>query len=129
MFPRRGEMAPGYFDYGRSLETSDPARAAAVLERALRIDPDGPHARSIESELRLLEALGLERRGIVDEASFERAATLDPKNTRARDEWARVRSSQFSLSKRVVAAVAATIVAAVGAAGLAALVRRTRTRA
>jgi tetratricopeptide (TPR) repeat protein len=83
-FERRKEMVPGFIAYAKSIRESDGPRAMAVLRRALRIDPDGQHAREAESELRYLEALEWKGHGLADEAGLRRALELDPNNADAK---------------------------------------------
>jgi tetratricopeptide (TPR) repeat protein len=84
MLDRRAEMVPGYIDRARALEDGDPTQARTTFERALRLAPDGPRAKSIEAELAYLDGVDLASRGIVDRAPFRRALELDPAHAKAR---------------------------------------------
>ena len=131
MFERRAEMVGGYLDLAKSLQGADRARALALLRKASRIDPAGPRAREVTSELVLQEAEDLASRGVLDEAWYAHAVELDPANAAAQAALARIRSESDlrAAALRRYAAVVALGLAAV-LAGVAAFARRrTGTRA
>ena len=113
---RRPEMAAGYFDYARSrLENGDRANALAYLRRALRLGPDDALAAKLRAELTFLETEDLEKNGLVDIASYQRALELDPTHSGARaalerhDEEARLRKTRLQTIAAVGSALLATL--------------------
>lgn len=85
LFEAREEMAPLYLEF--ALRHPEPRqRALGALRRAERISHDEALRRRIESRRVLIEAELLEEQGLHDRALYERAASLDPKNTRAARE-------------------------------------------
>ncbi len=92
-FERRREMIPGYIDLAHSLKNSDRPRAMATLRKVVRLDPAGPRARAVQSELAYLEALDLATHGVVDETGYRRAVDLDPSNTEAKDALDRIQAT------------------------------------
>ncbi len=113
-FERRAEMAAAYLEHARKLHSTDRLAALAALRRAEVLDPNGPQARSVQSELALLEAEELSARGIVDVTLLRRALELDPANDRARaaletaEHDAETRQASW---RRFAAAVAIGVVA------------------
>jgi tetratricopeptide (TPR) repeat protein len=84
LFERRKEMAPAYLERARQIEDGHRDEALAMTRKALRLDPNGAHAKNVESEIAYLEGeLSIER-GAPDRTAFERALTLDPSHDRAR---------------------------------------------
>jgi tetratricopeptide (TPR) repeat protein len=90
LLDRRVETVPGYVAYAKSQEDGKPDVARATFKKALRIDPEGPHAAQIRGELFYLEGRDLEAHGIADPELFRRALTADPANERARAELDRL---------------------------------------
>ncbi|MDB4995832.1 MAG: hypothetical protein JWM74_3264 [Myxococcaceae bacterium] len=90
MLDRRIEMIPVYVQYAKTIEDESPELALASYEKAQRLDPEGPRAGQIASAIATLEAKALLARGIEDRAALERAARLDPANTKAREELDRL---------------------------------------
>lgn len=115
---RRSEMAPGYFDYARSLlSRGDRSGGLAYLRRALRLEPDDALATKIRAELAFLEAEDLEKNGLVDIASYQQVLELDPTHAAARaalerhDEAARVRKTRLQTVGAAASALLATLLA------------------
>jgi hypothetical protein len=94
-------MVPAYVFYAQSIAARDRNAARAHLEKALRLDPDGPRATQIESMLALLEGKDLEDRGVSDVEPFRQALRLDPANAEAQaallriDDGAAVRQERW----------------------------------
>jgi tetratricopeptide (TPR) repeat protein len=101
MLDRRGEMVFGYVTYAESIEDKDPAAALALLRKAARLDPDGPRAPQIQSEISYLEGKDLLAHGIADTESFRRALALDPGNARARAELDRLETDAEERQNRL----------------------------
>ncbi len=89
-FERRAEMVPGYVSFARSLDGSDPARALVLARKALRLEPEGAHAKALASYVLTLEGEAQLERGLGDAVPLQRAAELDPSNGRARADLARL---------------------------------------
>ncbi len=89
-FERRAEMVPGYLSLARSVDGNDPAAALVLARKALRLDPEGAHAKSLASYVLTLEGEAQAARGLADAVPFRRAAELDPANGRARAGLARL---------------------------------------
>jgi tetratricopeptide (TPR) repeat protein len=126
LFERRKEMVPAYLGRARQIEDDHRDEALGMLRRALRLDPNGTHAKSIESEIAYLEGeLSIEH-GSPDRTAFERALALDPGHAGARRALAsledRVISQQSHLLQRYVGT------AAIGAATLLAMILLMRRR-
>ncbi len=81
---RRAETAPAYVAWAQGREDADPTAARAAFEKAQRVAPDSPRAKTIEAELAYLDGLDLEKRGVADPAPFRRALELDPAHAKAR---------------------------------------------
>lgn len=92
-FDRRAEMVEGYELLAKQLERSDRPRAALLARKALRLDPQGPHARPLEVYLLTLETEQLADEGLVDTSPLRRALELDPQAQRPRDLLARLEAS------------------------------------
>jgi tetratricopeptide (TPR) repeat protein len=90
LLDRRLETVSGYVAYATSQEDKQPEVARATFKKALRIDPDGPHAPQIRGEMLYLEGKDLESRGIADSELFRRALAADPANEKARAELDRL---------------------------------------
>jgi hypothetical protein len=101
MLDRRAETVTGYVQYARAIEERDRAAALAYLRKAQRLDPDGPRAKEIESEIVYLEAEELLARGVVDLDAFKRALALDPTNERASSEVSRIEAERESKAQSV----------------------------
>ncbi len=84
MFERRAQMVPAYLQQARSLEPKDRAAALAMLRKAETIDPTGPSANQVRSEISYIEAEDLAARGVFDVTLLENALQLDPSNAKAR---------------------------------------------
>jgi hypothetical protein len=89
-FERRAEMVPGYLSLARSVDADDPGRALALARKALRLDPQGAHAKALGSYVLTLEGEAQLGRGLADAVPFQRAVDLDPSNGRARADLARL---------------------------------------
>ncbi|HEU4407379.1 MAG TPA: hypothetical protein VFS43_19080 [Polyangiaceae bacterium] len=89
-FERRAEMVPGYLSLARSVDGGDPQRALVLARKALRLDPEGAHAKALASYVLTLEGEAQTARGLHDEVPFRRAAELDPSNGRAKADLARL---------------------------------------
>jgi hypothetical protein len=110
-------MVGGYVEYARSIEDGDRPGAQAYLRKALRLDEAGPRAQQIQSELLYLEGEDLLGRGIADADLFRRALAMDPGNTRASAELARLETAteeKKSNLNRWVAAAAVFVIAVAG---------------
>jgi tetratricopeptide (TPR) repeat protein len=84
LFERRKEMAPTYVERARQLEDGHRDEALAMMRKALRLDPKGERAKSLEAEIACLEGeLSIEQ-GAPDRTAFERALALEPGLERAR---------------------------------------------
>lgn len=115
-FERRAEMAEGYLALARKIEPDDRPRASLLARKALRLDPQGPQARAVESYLLTLEAEQLASEGLVDTAPLRRAIEIDPGNARPRDLLARLEASPQARAHggyRYLAAAAIGVVALV----------------
>jgi tetratricopeptide (TPR) repeat protein len=84
LFERRREMVPSYVARARELEDAQPEDALAMMRKALRLDPNGERAKSIEAEVAYLEGTLSVAHGAPDRTAFERALALDPTHERAR---------------------------------------------
>jgi HEAT repeat protein len=118
LIERRVEMVPGYVRYATSIEASDPARARAILEKALGLWPDGPRAPTIRAELAYLDGKSSLDRGLPDPEPFRRALALDPTHDRARTELSRLESESVDREGRLRLLAAAAAVVLVTVLGL-----------
>jgi hypothetical protein len=118
LFDRRAEMVPAYVMIAQSTEAKDPVSALAYLRKAARLDPEGPRAQQIESEILYLEGMALESRGIADSDLFQRAVAVDAANTRARAELDRLEADADVRQERIRRWAAAGAVMAIAIAGL-----------
>jgi tetratricopeptide (TPR) repeat protein len=118
MLDRRGEMVRAYVAYAQTLEEKDRAGALAYLRKASRLDENGPDAAKIESAIRYLEGEELLGRGIADVDVFKSAVALDPDNTRAKAELARLESDSASRQQRLRRYAAGGAVFALAIAGI-----------
>ncbi len=118
LIDRRSEMARAYANVAAARQDADPAAARADLRRALRLDPNGPGAAHVASELRRLEGEALVAQGIEDEAPFEAAIALDPGNRAARADRERMRASPGPGRGRYGRLIAAALVMALAIAGV-----------
>jgi len=84
LFERRAEMVPVYVDRARQLEDGHRVDALGMMRKALRLDPKGERARSLEAEIACLEGEISVEQGVPDRTAFERALALDPGHERAR---------------------------------------------
>src|SRR5262249_4900740 len=91
---RKAEMVPAYVMLAQQIEDSDRTRALALFRKALRLDPDGPRAVQIQSEIAYLDGMDLLSRGIADADAFRRALALDGGNTKARVELDRLEAAR-----------------------------------
>jgi hypothetical protein len=115
MLDRRAEMVAGYVAYAQSIEESDPGAALALFRKAGRLDPDGPRAGQIQSEIAYLEGRDLLSHGIADTEAFRRAIALDPGNAKARAELDRLETDAEERQNRLRrwAAAGAVLAAAI----------------
>lgn len=125
---RRAEMVPAYVLLAKSLEESAPERAGLLYQKAKELDSaasgeadQGSHrAAQIESGLLGLEARSLRERGVRDEDTARRAVALDPANSLAQSELARLDDARSEHRSRLVKiGWAGGAIAAVGIALLA----------
>ncbi|MGK3999233.1 hypothetical protein [Sorangium sp. So ce1024] len=115
LFERRKEMVAAYVGRAKSLGDDRREDALAMLRKALRLDPTGEHARTIEAEIAYLEGVLLIERGTPDKFVLERAIELDPAHAGAKAALA-------SLGDKVVERKSQTNrYIAAGAVGLAAM--------
>jgi len=96
----KAELVPAYVFYAQSEMASDRAHAEQLFERALALDPDGPRASQIRSELALLAGEALEARGVTDEGPYRLALELDPANAEAAGKLARIGDERRLRKKR-----------------------------
>jgi tetratricopeptide (TPR) repeat protein len=100
LFERRKEMVGAYVDRAKQLEDGHRDEALAMTRKALRLDPKGERAKSLEAEIAYLEGEISIDHGAPDRTAFERALALDPGHDRARkalsslEDQAIVRRSQ-----------------------------------
>ncbi|WP_437778453.1 hypothetical protein [Sorangium sp. So ce1097] len=115
LFERRKEMVGAYVGRAKSLGDDRREDALAMLRKALRLDPTGEHARTIEAEIAYLEGVLLIERGTPDKFVLERAIELDP-------DHAGAKAALASLGDKVAERKSQTNrYAAAGAVGLAAM--------
>ncbi|WP_438016391.1 hypothetical protein WMF18_36995 [Sorangium sp. So ce315] len=115
LFERRKEMVGAYVGRAKSLGDDRREDALAMLRKALRLDPTGEHARTIEAEIAYQEGVLLIERGTPDKFVLERAIELDPDHAAAKAALASLGdkvAERKSQTNRYVAA---------GAVGLAAM--------
>jgi tetratricopeptide (TPR) repeat protein len=93
MLDRRAEMVPAYVLFAQQIQDSDRTRALGLFRKALRLDPEGPRAMQIQSEIAYLDGMDLLSRGIADSDAFRRALVLDGGNTKARAELDRLEAA------------------------------------
>lgn len=117
LFERRKEMVKPYVERARSLKRSGPEleQSLAMMRKALRLDPRGDLARSIEAEIAYLEGLLLIERGTPDRFPLKRALELDPSHAGAKEALASLEDPVVEKKSRTPRYVAA------GGVGLAAL--------
>ncbi|WP_438006067.1 hypothetical protein WME89_46710 [Sorangium sp. So ce321] len=84
LFERRKEMVGAYVGRAKALAADKREDALAMLRKALRLDPTGEHARTIEAEIAYLEGALLIERGAPDKFVLERALELEPAHAGAR---------------------------------------------
>jgi hypothetical protein len=117
MLDRRVDMVPAYVTRAQKLEAVDVEQSLALLRKAERLAPQGPHVPAIRAELAYLEGKGLLSRGLQDPEPFQRALAFDPAHAGARAELERLESLGEQRSSRtltVAAAVGALLLALVG---------------
>jgi tetratricopeptide (TPR) repeat protein len=119
MLDRRAEMVPAYVAYAEALEESDRPKALAYLRKALRLDEAGPQSSHVRSEILTLEGEDLVARGVPDTEPFEQAVSLDPQNTRARNDLDRLHAETDASRARGWRLVAAAVVLVLALAGIA----------
>jgi tetratricopeptide (TPR) repeat protein len=127
LIDRRAEMVPVYVMFAQSIEEKDRATALAYLRKGARLDPEGPRAPQIESEILYLEGKALEERGIADSDLFKRAIAIDAGNARARAELDRLEADADTRHERIRRWAAAGAVIAAAIAGLILFAGRRRT--
>lgn len=118
MIERRAEMVPTYVAFAQSVENGDKPRALSIFRKAARLDPDGPRASQIDSEIAYLEGEELLARGIADADSFRRALSLDAGNAKARAELDRLEENAVARQERVHRWSAGGVILAVAIAGI-----------
>ncbi|MFO0759810.1 MAG: hypothetical protein U0359_25215 [Byssovorax sp.] len=84
LFERRKEMVKAYYARAVELEGGDREAALVMMRKALRLDPKGDLAKTIEAEVAYLEGAIAVDHGAPDKTAFERALDLDPKHERAK---------------------------------------------
>lgn len=118
MLDRRAEMVGAYVSLAQKVAEADRERALALLEKAARLDPEGPRSKQVRAEIAYLEGKALLDKGIADTASFEKAVALDPTHDRARTELARLRSDADGKAQRTRAAAGGVAVLLLAIAGI-----------
>ena len=115
MLDRRGEMVGAFVEKAQKLEPTDKVAASATFEKALRLAPDGPRAKTIQAELAYLEGESLLARGVPDAEPFKRALALDPTHIGARNELQKmeVTTQERKTKSTAFAAGLAILVAAI----------------
>lgn len=93
LLDRRVEMVPAYVRLAQDVEDADRPRALALFRKALRLDPEGPRAFQVKSEIAYLEGMDLLSRGIADADTFRRAIAIDGSNMKARAELDRLEAA------------------------------------
>jgi hypothetical protein len=94
LLDRRAEMVPAFVAFARVQSDAGKADLAkSTLRKALRLDPEGPHAAQIRGELLTAEGKELEARGIAEKDLFSRALAEDPANATARAELDRLEAA------------------------------------
>ena len=85
-YSRRKDMVPGLLAHAEELLRGGEGdeEAVALLRRAQRLDPAGPHSRRIGAHLSYLEGKDWMDRGLYDRAPFEQALAQDPRHPLAR---------------------------------------------
>lgn len=117
LLDRRAEMVPAFVTYARAqLEAGKPDVAKATFRKALRLDPEGPHAAQIRAELLTMEGKELEARGIAEKDLFSRALAEDPANATARAELDRLESGSEERHQKLQRFAAAGAVLAIAVA-------------
>lgn len=130
LFERRNEMVGPLMAYARSLEATDAHQAQRIYRMALRVDPEGPSARAIQSAILFLDAERALARGVADPELYRAALQMDPNNHRARiqlESVAQVELLRARRRKRILAALGLLAVALSGVGLLATRARQTRT--
>ena len=84
LFDRRKEMVPAYVARAGEIAATSRQDGLEMLRKALRLDPKGPEAKSIEAEIAYLEGMVLIDRGTPDKFILQRSLELDPAHNRAR---------------------------------------------
>jgi tetratricopeptide (TPR) repeat protein len=118
LLDRRSDIVEGYLAYAREIEAKDRDGALTYLRKALRLDEAGPHANEAMSEIDYLEGEDLLGRGVADAELFRKAVQLDPNNTHARAELARLESDASDREARWRRLAAAGAVFALSVAGI-----------
>lgn len=114
-FERRAEMVAGYLAYAKKNDEKDTQKALVYARKALRLDPAGAQAKSIESYVLTLEGETLVAQGVADTATFKRALEIDPQNARARSDLARVESNPRARGNASYRYIAAAVIGALAA--------------
>jgi tetratricopeptide (TPR) repeat protein len=125
LFERRKEMSPVYVERARQLEDGHRDEALAMMRKALRLDPGGAQAKSIESEIAYLEGELSVERGTPDRTAFDRALALDPSHEGARRALASLEDKAIQQQSHLQRYVGA---AAIGVAALLAMILMMRRR-
>lgn len=119
-FERRNEMAAGYYELAQSVESKGIDQSLLYARKALRLAPDAPDAKKLESYILTLEGEQQVNAGLADTVPFKRAIEVDPNNDRARRDLQRVEQNLQVRSAPGYRYLAAAVVGAIGA--LAALI-------
>jgi tetratricopeptide (TPR) repeat protein len=128
MIERRSEMFPAYVAYAAQVEPSDPGKARALYEKALRLWPETSRRPQIEAEIAYLEGKELLGRGVADSEPFERALRLDPTHAGARAELTRLENDTEAHEQKIRGFAAGAAVVIVGVLGILLFGSRRRSR-
>ncbi len=117
LLDRRAEMVPAFVSFAKAQADAGKADVAkATLRKALRLDPEGPHAAQIRAELLTMEGKELEARGIAEKDLFTRALAEDPANVGARAELDRLEAGSEDRHQKLQRYAAAGAVFAIAVA-------------
>lgn len=106
-FARRAEMVEPLMRFAQSLEQTDAARAESVWRLALWVAPEGPHAVTIRGAILYIEAERALARGVAEPELYRAVLRVDPNNTRARAQLARVAQDEVIKARAQRRALAA----------------------
>jgi tetratricopeptide (TPR) repeat protein len=124
LFERRKEMVPAYVERAKQLESGKRDEALAMMRKALRLDPKGERAKSIEAEIAYLEGEISIEQGSPDRTAFERALQLDPAHERAKKALASLGDKAIERQSHVQRYVAAGGIGVIALIAMILLARR-----